>query len=554
MRARGLQSTVRRERGFTLIEMLVVDVHRRDRLRRVRPRDQRDHAPRAQITSESVTQNQARTALNQLTRTCARQPPPSTDTSPFVTTGDVMSPTTITFYAPDSSYSAGDPTTTTCARSPTSSRAATSSARRGQFEHKTARRGRSRRSESWVTLVPGVVNSVTFVYYDGNQPPAVDDEPGGGPHRRRHAEVAVPGTTQSDYSSEPQRCARRLRHEQPPPQPSRRVRSDDGAGRLRDRAPGDDRGLAHRCRHRARHSRAARRPRATPPTRPPRPASTAYASYLLDDQLYFLALRRRWASRPASRGGITGRAPRRRPPRGRGMSPGRTRSARTTGASSATATPTTSRSRPRAGRRPRSSRRSRSSRPAAAGTRPRACGAEANTAKRTIQTLLLPSSAANFQMIANEAITYGPTATTNGKIYSTGTVEHDGHGDRQTSTRRSTSSARRAGSRPDAQPKVLPDHEPDDPERAARPDQLLELPHLDHRHQGRRRIAAASISTRRSAARRAPWRSSSTPTGRSRQPPARRSAARTCQRSRLPAVPRRPSTCRRTERSTRTRR
>ncbi len=54
------------------------------------------------------------------------------------------------------------------------------------------------------------------------------------------------------------------------------------------------------------------------------------------------------------------------------------------------------------------------------------CGSAANSAKRTIQTLLLPSSVANFQMIANQAITYGTAAVTNGKIYSTGTVEHDG--------------------------------------------------------------------------------------------------------------------------------
>jgi len=54
------------------------------------------------------------------------------------------------------------------------------------------------------------------------------------------------------------------------------------------------------------------------------------------------------------------------------------------------------------------------------------CGSAANSARRTIQTLLLPSSVANFQMIANKAIVYGSAATTNGKIYSTGTIQHDG--------------------------------------------------------------------------------------------------------------------------------
>ncbi len=36
-----------------------------------------------------------------------------------------------------------------------------------------------------------------------------------------------------------------------------------------------------------------------------------------------------------------------------------------------------------------------------------ACGAAANSAVRVVQTLLLPSSVANFQMLANTSITYG---------------------------------------------------------------------------------------------------------------------------------------------------
>jgi hypothetical protein len=54
------------------------------------------------------------------------------------------------------------------------------------------------------------------------------------------------------------------------------------------------------------------------------------------------------------------------------------------------------------------------------------CGSAANSVRRSIQTLLLPSSVANFQMIANRAIVYGSAATTNGKIYSTGTITHQG--------------------------------------------------------------------------------------------------------------------------------
>jgi hypothetical protein len=55
------------------------------------------------------------------------------------------------------------------------------------------------------------------------------------------------------------------------------------------------------------------------------------------------------------------------------------------------------------------------------------CGTAANDARRTIQTLLLPSSVANFQMIANTSISYGAPATTTGKIYVNGTLNHDGH-------------------------------------------------------------------------------------------------------------------------------
>ena len=164
-----------------------------------------------------------------------------------------------------------------------------------------------------------------------------------------------------------------------------------------------------------------------------------YASNLLDDQLYFLHYVAEGESTRVS-GAVTadpGRTP------GRAASPGPTRTARTTGACSGTAMPTTSRSPARAARPPRSSRRSRSSRPAAAGTATQnACGAAANNAQRTIQTLLVPSSVANFQMIANTAITYGATATTNGKIYSTGTVTTTAPR-AGTSTRRSASSATR---------------------------------------------------------------------------------------------------------------
>ncbi len=45
---------------------------------------------------------------------------------------------------------------------------------------------------------------------------------------------------------------------------------------------------------------------------------------------------------------------------------------------------------------------------------------------RTIETLLRPSSVADFQMLADASISYGSAASTYGKVYSTGNVTHDG--------------------------------------------------------------------------------------------------------------------------------
>jgi hypothetical protein len=57
---------------------------------------------------------------------------------------------------------------------------------------------------------------------------------------------------------------------------------------------------------------------------------------------------------------------------------------------------------------------------------PAACMTGVANAKREIQMLLLPSSAANWQMIANTSISYGSAATTNGRVYSNANITHDG--------------------------------------------------------------------------------------------------------------------------------
>lgn len=55
-----------------------------------------------------------------------------------------------------------------------------------------------------------------------------------------------------------------------------------------------------------------------------------------------------------------------------------------------------------------------------------ACATGAGYAEREVQTSLLPSSAASWQMIANTSISYGSDATTNGRLYANGDITHDG--------------------------------------------------------------------------------------------------------------------------------
>lgn len=55
-----------------------------------------------------------------------------------------------------------------------------------------------------------------------------------------------------------------------------------------------------------------------------------------------------------------------------------------------------------------------------------ACQTGTTAAQREIQTALLPSSAASWQMIANTSISYGSAATTTGRVYVNGNLTHDG--------------------------------------------------------------------------------------------------------------------------------
>ena len=132
----------------------------------------------ALITNESVVQNQVRTALSQLTEDLREATTATAGaTSPFVTAGGVMSPTSITFYAPDNTYSSANPTAYHL-------REISYQLSGGNFQRSSAVSSNLSGPPwtipalgSWVTLIGAVVNSTVFTYYDGSQPPAPTTNP-----------------------------------------------------------------------------------------------------------------------------------------------------------------------------------------------------------------------------------------------------------------------------------------------------------------------------------------------------------------------------------------
>jgi prepilin-type N-terminal cleavage/methylation domain-containing protein len=132
----------------------------------------------AVITNESVLQTQTRVALNQIVKDLREASvSSSTDTSPFVAPSGVMSPTSITFYAPDSTYSSSAPTTYKL-------REISYQLSGGQLQRASAVSSNTNGPPwtipalgGWVPLVSGVVNTTTFQYYDGSQPPVLTTDP-----------------------------------------------------------------------------------------------------------------------------------------------------------------------------------------------------------------------------------------------------------------------------------------------------------------------------------------------------------------------------------------
>ena len=184
------------EAGFTLVELLVVmfivgvvftafGVVISTTVR---------HA--AVVTNESVTQHEVRSALDQMTQDLREATVASTSaTSPFVTSSGVMSPTSITFYAPDDTFTTSDPTDYHL--------------REISYQLTGGNLQRSSNVSSnlagppwtipplgnWVTLLNGITNSAAFTYYDGSNPPQLTTNPAAVRSVVVSVSAAIPGTT-----------------------------------------------------------------------------------------------------------------------------------------------------------------------------------------------------------------------------------------------------------------------------------------------------------------------------------------------------------------------
>lgn len=100
------------EEGFTLIEMLMTMVYLGVIFSLFAALISLTVSNDNTLTSESALQAQVRGALDQITSEVRQALPlTTTSTSAFVTSGGTMSPTSLTFYTPDETYSSGSPTT-----------------------------------------------------------------------------------------------------------------------------------------------------------------------------------------------------------------------------------------------------------------------------------------------------------------------------------------------------------------------------------------------------------------------------------------------------------
>jgi prepilin-type N-terminal cleavage/methylation domain-containing protein len=184
------------EAGFTLIEMLVVMFIVGVVFAAFGLVISTTVRHTALITNESVTQHEVRSALDQLTQDLREATVSSSSaTSPFVTSTGVMSPTSITFYAPDSTFSTADPTDYHL-------REISYQLTGGNFQRTSTVSSNLAGPPwtipplgNWVTLVDGVTNSATFTYYDGSNPPLPTTSPAAVRSVVVTVTALVPGTT-----------------------------------------------------------------------------------------------------------------------------------------------------------------------------------------------------------------------------------------------------------------------------------------------------------------------------------------------------------------------
>ena len=175
---RRAYAVLRRQDGFTAIEMLVSMVLTGFVFAAFSLVIGSTLTHSAQITSESVAQTQARAAIAQFSKDLRQAFPPSTTaTSSFVTTAGVMSPTSITFYSPDGTYSAGSPATFHL-------RQISYRLTGGALQRSSAVASNTNGPPwtipalgSWVPQLNGIVNTDIFTYYDGSNPPVQTTNP-----------------------------------------------------------------------------------------------------------------------------------------------------------------------------------------------------------------------------------------------------------------------------------------------------------------------------------------------------------------------------------------
>lgn len=186
----------RDEAGFTLIELLVTMAITGVVFAAFALVISTTVSHTALITNEGVTQHQVRTALNQITEDLREATVSSAAaTSPFVTSAGVMSPTLLTFYAPDSTYSLADPTDYHL-REISYQLSAGSLQRTSVVSSNLAGPPWTLPAlGGWVSLVGGVTNSTVFSYLDGSTPPVPTTNPAAVRTVVVTITVSVPGTS-----------------------------------------------------------------------------------------------------------------------------------------------------------------------------------------------------------------------------------------------------------------------------------------------------------------------------------------------------------------------